>query len=35
LIDRIGEEAQVLRTTFVVSLVITCVCGLMTLVWAF
>ena len=34
-IDRIGEEAQVFRTTFVVSLVITCVCALMTLVWAF
>jgi lactate permease len=34
-IDRIGEEAQVLRTTFVVSLVITVVCALMTLIWAF
>ncbi len=34
-IDRIGEEAQVIRTTFVVSLVITAVCGVMTLVWAF
>ena len=34
-IDRIGEEAQVIRTTFVISLVITAVCGVMTLVWAF
>jgi len=33
-IDRIGEEAQVLRTTFVVSLVITAVCAVMTLLWA-
>jgi len=34
-IDRIGEEAQVIRTTFVVSLVITAVCALVTLLWAF
>ena len=34
-IDRIGEEGSVLRTTFVVSLVITAVCALMTLLWAF
>jgi lactate permease len=34
-IDRIGEEGQVLRTTFVVSLVITVVCAVMTLVWAY
>jgi lactate permease len=34
-IDRIGEEAQVIRTTFVVSLVITAVCALMALLWAF
>ena len=34
-IDRIGEEAQVLRTTFVVSLAITAVCAVMSLVWAF
>jgi lactate permease len=33
-IDRIGEEGQVLRTTFVISLVITAVCALMTLWWA-
>lgn len=34
-IDRIGEEAQVIRTTFVVALAITAVCALMTLLWAF
>ena len=34
-IDRIGEEAQVIRTTFVISLVVTAVCALMTLLWAF
>jgi lactate permease len=34
-IDRIGEEGQVLRTTFVVSLAITAICAVMTLVWAF
>ena len=34
-IDRIGEEAQVIRTTFVIALVITAVCGVMTLLWAF
>jgi lactate permease len=34
-IDRIGEEAHVIRTTFVIALVITAVCGVMTLVWAF
>ena len=34
-IDRIGDEAQVIRTTFVISLVITAVCGVMTLLWAF
>ncbi len=34
-IDRIGEEAQVIRTTFVISLVITAVCAVMTLLWAF
>ena len=33
-IDRIGEEAQVLRTTFVVSLAITAVCAVLTLFWA-
>ncbi len=33
-IDRIGEEGQVFRTTFVVSLVITAVCALLTLIWS-
>jgi lactate permease len=34
-IDRIGEEANVLRTTFIISLLITAVCALMTLIWAY
>lgn len=34
-IDRIGEEAQVLRTTFVIALIITAVCALVSLLWAF
>ncbi|MEW5872722.1 MAG: L-lactate permease [Chloroflexota bacterium] len=34
-IDRIGEEGQVLRTTFVISIVITAVAALMALMWAF
>ena len=34
-IDRIGEEAQVIGTTFVISLVITAICALLTLLWAF
>ena len=34
-IDRIGEETKVIPTTFVISLVITAVCGLLTLFWAF
>jgi lactate permease len=34
-IDRIGEETQVIRTTFVISLVITAVCAVMTLVWSY
>jgi lactate permease len=33
-IDRIGEEAGVLRVTFVISLVITAVAAIMTLLWA-
>jgi hypothetical protein len=35
-IDRIGEEGSVLRTTFVVSLVITAVCALILrlLIWS-
>jgi lactate permease len=34
-IDRIGEEAQVARTTFAIALAITAVCAAMTLLWAF
>jgi lactate permease len=34
-IDRIGEESQVIRTTFVISLAITAVCAVLTLIWAF
>jgi len=34
-IDRIGEESQVIRTTFVISLAITAVCAVMALIWAF
>jgi len=34
-IDRIGEEGGVLRTTFVVSLVITAVCAVLALFWGF
>ncbi len=31
-IDRIGEETQVIRTTIIISLVITVVCALMALI---
>ena len=34
-IDRIGEEGRVLRTTFVISLLITAVCAAMSFLWAF
>ncbi len=34
-IDRIGEETQVIRTTVIISLVITAVCALMALIWAY
>lgn len=34
-IDKIGEEARVIPVTFVISIVITAVCGLMALLWAF
>jgi len=34
-IDRIGEEASVLRVTFVISLVITAAAAVMAMVWAF
>jgi lactate permease len=33
-IDRIGEESQVIRTTFVISLVITAIAAVMTILWA-
>jgi hypothetical protein len=32
--DRIREDAGVLRVTFVISLVFTAVCAVMTLLWA-
>lgn len=34
-IDRIGEESQVLRVTFVISLVITAIAAVMSMIWAF
>ena len=34
-IDRIGEEAGVLRVTFVISLVITAVCAVMAFAWGY
>lgn len=34
-IDRIGEEAKVIPATFVISLIITGVCAVMALLWAF
>jgi lactate permease len=34
-IDRIGEEAAVLRVTFVISVVITAVAAVLTLIWAY
>jgi lactate permease len=33
-IDRIGEESQVIRVTFVISLIITAVAAVMTLIWS-
>ena len=33
-IDRIGEESQVIRVTFVISLIITAVAAVMTFIWA-
>ena len=33
-IDRIGEEAGVLRVTFIIALIITAVAAIMTLLWA-
>jgi len=34
-IDRIGEETKIIRTTVIIALVITAVCALMTLIWAY
>jgi lactate permease len=34
-IDRIGEETLVIRTTFIISVIITAICALMTLLWAY
>jgi lactate permease len=34
-IDKIGEEARVIPITFVISIMITGVCGIMALLWAF
>ncbi|MGE5341063.1 MAG: hypothetical protein ACM3SY_06225 [Candidatus Omnitrophota bacterium] len=34
-IDRIGEESQVIRIVFVISLAITGVCAILTQLWAF
>lgn len=34
-IDRIGEEAKVIRVTLVIAVVITAVCSVMTILWAF
>jgi lactate permease len=33
-IDRIGEESQVIRVTFVISLIITAVAAVLTIIWA-
>jgi lactate permease len=34
-IDRIGEETRVIRTTVIIALIITAVCALMTMIWAY
>jgi len=34
-IDRIGEEARVIPLTFILSILITAVCAVLTLIWAF
>jgi lactate permease len=34
-IDRIGEETKVIPVTFVIAVVITCVCAVMTLWWSY
>jgi len=33
-IDRIGEESQVIRTTFIIALIITTVVAVMTIIWS-
>ena len=34
-IDQIGEETRVIRITMIIALIITGVCALMTLIWAY
>ena len=34
-IDRIGEETRVIRSTVIISLVITAVCAIMAMIWAY
>jgi lactate permease len=34
-IDRIGEESTVIKTTVVISMVITAICALMVMIWAY
>jgi lactate permease len=34
-IDRIGEETHVIRTTAIIAVIITAICALMSLIWAY
>ncbi len=34
-IDRIGEETKVIRTTSIIAMIITAICALMSLIWAY
>ena len=34
-IDRIGDESKVIRKTVIIAMIITAVCALMTMIWAF
>jgi lactate permease len=34
-IDRIGEESRVIRTTVIIAVIITAVCALLTMIWAY
>ena len=34
-IDKIGEEAKVIPFTFIISIILTAVCAILTLIWAF